>query len=563
MPKLKHSGGKILVDTLLAAAVERVFCVPGESYLPVLDALRDARDAIDTIVCRQEGGAAYMAEADAKLSGQPGVCFVSRGPGAANAMIGVHTAFQDSTPMLLFIGQVPRAEQGREAFQELDYARVYAGVAKKVVRVDNAREMQSAVVAAWVLARAGRPGPVVVELPEDVLSEEATVEDFPAMVLAFRAKRRMRPAAVARFADLLGESQRPLIIAGGAAWTPAANDALAEFADKHAAPVACAFRRQDMFCNTHANFVGELGLRPNPALFKLAQESDLVIALAARLGEVTTCGYTLFDVPDFDASGARRLVHVFPGTKKELNSVHRAELFIQSDAESFLRALKDIDAPDARRIAGRRERIESARAAYLARMNQERNADQQPRLDRIMEFLRERLPADSIIATGAGNYTIWAQRNYQFTRPRTQLACTNGSMGYGVPAAIAGKLARPDSAVVAFAGDGCFLMTGQELATAARYRLNIVFIVINNASYGTIRMHQDMRFPGKPFATELTNPDFVKLAESYGAFGARVTRTEDFAHAFERALTVDGPALIELPVQDSGADYTPDSTDSS
>jgi len=560
MSPAKQSGGKILVGALRAAGVRRVFCVPGESYLPVLDALRDAREAIDTIVCRQEGGAAYMAEADAKLSGRPGVCFVSRGPGAANAMIGVHTAFQDSTPLLLFIGQIPRIERGREAFQELDYTRVYAGVAKKVVRVEHACEMQEAVVAAWTVARAGRPGPVVVELPEDVLSEEATVEDVPVAVFMPPPKRRLKAADVARFAELLRESKRPFIIAGGAAWTPAANDALAAFADKHQAPVACAFRRQDMFCNAHANFVGELGLRPNPALFKLAQESDLVIALAARLGEVTTCGYTLFDVPAFDATGARQLVHVFPGTKKELNSSHRAELFIQSDAESFLRALVDIDAPDAKRIDQRRRRVERARASYLAFMNKARNASQEPRLDRIMEFLRARLPANSIIATGAGNYTIWAQRNYQFTQPRTQLACTNGSMGYGVPAAIAGKLARPDSTVVAFAGDGCFLMTGQELATAARHNLNIVFIVINNDSYATIRMHQDMRFPGKPFATALTNPDFVKLAESYGAFGARVTRTEDFAPVFEQALTAARPALIELPVQDSGADYTPDST---
>ncbi|MDD9854776.1 MAG: thiamine pyrophosphate-binding protein [Gammaproteobacteria bacterium] len=561
MYKPKRSGGRILVDSLLAGGVERVFCVPGESYLPVLDALRDERARIDTIVCRQEGGAAYMADADAKLSGRPGVCFVSRGPGAANAMLGVHTAYQDSTPLLLFIGQIPRAERGREAFQELDYTRVYAGVAKHVIRVDRAADMPGAVCAAWAIATAGRPGPVVVELPEDVLSEESMVEDFPVGALSpAGAPRSPKADLINRFAGMLRAAKRPLVIAGGAAWTPEANRLLSEFADKHATPVACAFRRQDMVDNSRAHFVGELGIRPNPMLFELAQDADLVIALAARLGEITTCGYTLFDVPDFDATGARQLVHVFPGDKKELNSVFRAALFIQRDAETFLRAAQSIDAPAAAARAARIKRIQRARKSYVAFMNQPRHTGEAVRLDRVMEFLRARLPPDSIIATGAGNYTIWAQRNYQFRRPRTQLACTNGSMGYGVPAAVAGKLARPESIVVSFSGDGCFLMNGQELATAVRHNLSIVFIVINNRSYGTIRMHQERRYPGRPFATELVNPDFVALAKSYGAFGARVTRTEDFAPAFEQALAAGRPALIELPVQDSGADYSSDSS---
>ncbi|MDD9883138.1 MAG: thiamine pyrophosphate-binding protein [Gammaproteobacteria bacterium] len=555
MYKPKRSGGRILVDSLLAGGVERVFCVPGESYLPVLDALRDERARIDTIVCRQEGGAAYMAEADAKLSGRPGVCLVSRGPGAANAMLGVHTAYQDSTPLLLFIGQIPRAERGREAFQELDYTRVYAGVAKDVVRVDSAEGMPALVTWAWRRATFGRPGPVVVELPEDVLSEKAAVKDYPTDKLTLPPSHGPLVTIVERFAGMLRDAKRPLVIAGGAAWTPEANDALAVFSDKHQVPVACAFRRQDMFDNTHANFVGELGIRPNPALYRLAKQSDLVIALAARLGEITTCGYTLFDVPDFDATGARKLVHVFP-SKEEFNSVFRADLSSAYDAESFLRAVKDIDAPAPATATARRRRIKRAHESYLAFMNQPRHTGEAVRLDRVMEFLRARLPPDSIIATGAGNYTIWAQRNYQFRRPRTQLACTNGSMGYGVPAAVAGKLARPESIVVSFSGDGCFLMNGQELATAVRHNLSIVFIVINNRSYGTIRMHQERRYPGRPFATDLINPDFVKLAKSYGAFGARVTRTEDFAPAFEQALAAGRPALIELPVQDSGADYS-------
>ena len=547
MSKSKRSGGRILVDGLVANRVSHAFCVPGESYLGALDAFYHHRQKnpkkipqkIQLVTCRQEGGAAYMAEAQGKLSGQPGICFVSRGPGAANAMVGVHTAFQDSTPMLLFIGQIPRIERGREAFQELDYARVYGGVAKAVFRVEAAADIPRILHAAWTAAISDRPGPVAVELPEDTLTECATVDD-----LAMPMRDAMPPPAdaIARFGELLRKSKRPLIIFGGAGWTPRVNHALADFCEKHAAPAACAFRRQDMLDNHHPNYIGELGIAPNPELVELVGRADLVIALAARLGEMTSSGYSLFDIPEFDASGRCKLVHIFP-SKHELNSVYRASLSIAADAELFLDAVKHLPA---RHDDGDRARIEAARQSYLAFVDQPRDEGETLRMDKVMTFLRRRLPPDAIITNGAGNYTVWAQRNYQFRRPQTQLAATNGSMGYGVPAAIAAKLLRPKSPVVAFAGDGCFLMSGQELATAMRYRLNVIVIVVNNRCYATIRSHQQRHYPDRPIATELTNPDFAALARAYGAHGACVRRTEEFEDAFESAVAAERPALIEL-----------------
>ena len=541
MPQTKRSGGRVLVDGLAANGVEHVFCVPGESYLGALDAFYDYRRRIQLIVCRQEGGAAYMAEAYGKLSGRPGIVFVSRGPGASNAMIGIHTAFQDSTPVLLFIGQNPRDERGREAFQELDYARVYGGVAKAVFRIEQAETIPRRLFDAWATAISNRPGPVVIELPEDMLRDEVVVADRETPV---RPVTALPAEAVARFSKLLQKSERPVVIFGGAAWTPRANQALAEFSEKHCLPVACAFRRQDMFDNTHPHYVGELGIAPNPALVDLVKKADLVIALGARLGEMTTSGYTLFEVSEFDSSGRQKLVHVFP-SPAELNSVYRAELGIDCDAEAFLEAVETIPANGVHH-AECITRIAAARRSYLAFMQQPRDQDAPVRMDKIMTFLRGRLPADSVIATGAGNYTIWAQRNYQFRRPKTQLAATNGSMGYGVPAGIAAKILRPQSTVVSFSGDGCFLMNGQELATAIQYRLNVIFLVVNNNCYGTIRTHQERNFPGRPIATALDNPDFAALARAYGAFGATVTKTDEFENAFEQAVRADRPAVIDI-----------------
>lgn len=532
----------MLVDGLVANGVRRAFCVPGESYLAALDAFHHHRERIRLIACRQEGGAAYMAEASGKLSRSPGVCFVSRGPGAANAMIGVHTAFQDSTPILLFIGQVARGERGLEAFQELDYGRVYGGVAKLVLRVEHAEEIPEKLREAWGAAISDRPGPVVVELPEDVLAEEGVAADCE---MPTRAPKTPTAQQMAQFTQLLAAAERPLVICGGAGWTPPTNELLAAFADTHRIPVACAFRRQDMFDNTHPCYVGELGVAPDPTLEELVREADVVIALAARLGDITTCGYTLFDVPEFDRAGKRKLVHVFPAAA-ELNSVFHAALGIDCDAEGFLQAARAM-APSGGGRAEWAERTAEAKRAYLARLDGAADGGAGAvRMEAIMAYLRERLPDDSIIANGAGNYTLWAQRNYQFRQPATQLASTNGSMGYGVAAGIAGKLARPRSIVVSFSGDGCFLMNGQELATAVQYGVHVIFLVLNNSCYGTIRAHQERHYPGRPIATSLDNPDFAALARAYGAFGATVRRTDEFEPAFERALAADSPALIEI-----------------
>ncbi len=548
MPSIKRSGGQVLVDGLVGYGVKHVFCVPGESYLAALDAFYDHRRRVRLIVCRQEGGAAYMAEAYGKLSGQPGICFVSRGPGASNAMIGIHTAFQDSTPLLLFIGQNPRNERGREAFQELDYRRVYDGVAKAVLRIEQAEDIPQQLCDAWAMAICDRPGPVVIELPEDMLRDRVIAADCEKPL---RPIKTPPPEAVERFSELLQKSTQPVIIFGGAAWTPRTNRALAAFSEKHHIPAACAFRRQDMFDNTHAHYIGELGIAPNPDLADLVKGSDLIIALGARLGEMTTSGYTLFEGREFDSGGRKKLVHVFPSAA-ELNSVYRAELGIDCDAEAFLNAVETI--PSAARTAraahtARAVRIAAARLSYVEFMQRPRDQGARLRMDQIMAYLRARLPSGSIIANGAGNYTVWAQRNYQFCRPKTQLAATNGSMGYGVPAAIAAKLLHPKSMVVSFSGDGCFLMNGQELATAIQHRLNVVFLILNNHSYGTIRTHQQRHYPDRPIATALENPDFAALARAYGAFGALVRETGEFENAFEQAVRANRPAVIEIQME--------------
>jgi len=545
MPQKTRSGGQLLVDGLVAGGVKHAFCVPGESYLAALDAFYARRGETQLLACRQEGGAAYMAEAYGKLSGLPGVCFVSRGPGASNAMVGVHTAFQDSTPMLLCVGQNPRAQRGREGFQELHCEEAYAGVAKRVLRANAAGEVPEMLREAWASAVGGRPGPVVLELPEDMLRERAAAADC---AMPQRTSRAPSAGEMARFAELLNASARPLVICGGAAWTPQAGRLLADFAERHMLPVACAFRRQDAFDNTHAHYAGELGLAANPQLLELAKESDLVIALAARLGEMTTAAYTLFDVPDFDAHGKRKLAHIFPHAA-ELNSVYAADLGIEADAETFLRAARDIPPPPAASKKTREARATAAHQSYLGHTCAPRECAAPLRMDEIIKHLRERLPPDSIIVNGAGNYTVWPQRHYQFRLPGTQLASTNGSMGYAVPAAIAGKIFRPRATVVSFSGDGCFLMNGQELATAAQYGVNVIFIVVNNNCYGSIRMHQQRHYPGRPLATALDNPDFAALARAYRAFGAVVTRTEEFAGAFEGALRAGAPALIEIQTE--------------
>lgn len=536
-----RSGGQILVDGLIEQGVSHVFCVPGESYLCVLDALYDRQEEIQIITCRQEGGASYMAEAVGKLTGRPGICFASRGPGASNAMIGIHTAFQDSTPLLLFIGQVPRSCTGREAFQELDYREVYQGVAKAVIRISDAARIPEQLGTAWNCSMQGRPGPVVVELPEDMLSDQACTETRPPGKIDSPVPDT---EAVQDFAAMLEAARRPVLLSGGAGWNPEATTALTRFSEKHQVPVCTAFRRSDCFDNTHPHYIGELGLGPDPKLVERVQQSDLLIAVACRLGDMTTSNYRSLMPPDrTNCHPDQQLVHVYADAG-EIGRVFRPDLGIASSPRAFLEAAASL--PPCHR--DRSPFIAEAHQAYLAWIHMERNAESALRTDRIMDFLRNRLPENAILTVGAGNYSIWPQRNYRFRHFRTFLGSTNGSMGYGVPSAISAKLVRPDAMVVSFSGDGCFLMNGQELATAKKYGLNIIFLVFNNSRYGTIRKHQEAHFPGRVSGTELSNPDFVALGRAYGAHAERVTRTDQFERAFENAVAAGLPAVIEITI---------------
>ncbi len=537
MQTIDRSGGEVLIDGLIKYGVDTLFCVPGESYLAALDALYDRQDRMQIITCRQEGGAAYAAEAHGKLTNRPGVCFVSRGPGACNAMIAVHTAFQDSTPLLLFIGQISRGDAGREAFQELDFHQVYGGVAKRVITFNHADRIPEQLGQAWQTATSGRPGPVVIELPEDMLRDVVTVADREP---AASCPASPSPQSITQLAQHLGQARRAIVICGGAGWTPKASEYLPQFAAHQSLPVVTAFRRTDSFDNTHPHYIGEMGLAPNPRLLERIRAADLLIAIGPRLGDITTSGYTALAVSG-GGNATQKLIHIHVGAE-QINAVYRADLGIISHPESFLRAACEIPACG----IDRNDYIRQGHQDYLDYLHAPRNIGAALRMDRVAAVIRSRLPADAIITNGAGNYTTWAQRHYQFRQPNTQLASTNGSMGYGVPAAIAAKVARPDAVVVCHSGDGCFLMNGQELATAVQYRLNAVFLIINNRSYGTIRSHQQHHYPGRPVATALENPDFAALARAYGAFGAVVAETEAFESVFENALNAGRPAVIEL-----------------
>jgi acetolactate synthase-1/2/3 large subunit len=532
--KAKRSGGQILIDALAAHEVDRVFGVPGESYLAALDAFYNARNKMEFTICRQEGGAAYMAEAWAKLTGRTGVCFVTRGPGATNASIGVHAAMQDSTPMVLFIGQVARDQADREAFQEIDYRAMYGPIAKWVAQIEDAARIPEYVNRAFHTAASGRPGPVVLALPEDMLTDLAAVEDVaPAPpVIGYPGRPDIKALR-----DMLSAAERPLMIVGGAGWTSGTSKNIQAFAKANNIPTGAAFRRQDCFDNYDPRYVGHVGIGIDPALGRRVREADLIVAVGPRLGEITTAGYTLLEPP----APKQKLVHVHPDPN-ELNSVYRADLGIVSSMPAFAAAANAMK-PVEQRVwddwAG------EARADYL------RFAEPVPnpgplQMAEIVAWLNDKLPEDAIMTNGAGNYSIWPHRFYRWSRYRTQAAPTLGSMGYGVPAAVAAKLAWPDRIVVSFNGDGCFMMNGQELATAVQYGANAIFIVVNNGMYGTIRMHQERSYPGRVSGTELTNPDFAALARAYGANGEAVAKTEEFAPAFERALAADRPSLLEL-----------------
>jgi len=531
-----RTGGRILVDNLLAQGVDLAFCVPGESYLAVLDALYDARDRLRLVVCRQEGGAAYMAEAYGKLTGRPGVVFVTRGPGASNAAIGIHTAAQDSTPLVAFVGQVGGDVVDREAFQEVDYRRMFGSVAKWSAQIDLAERIPEYVARAFRVAMSGRPGPVVLALAEDMLTASADAVDAPRVELA---PVHPSPAQMAELSSLLARAKRPLAIVGGSGWSAAACADLARFAEASSLPVACAFRNQDVFDNRHPNYAGDVGIGINPKLASRVREADVLLVIGERLGEMVTGGYTLVEAP----TPKQALIHVHPGAD-ELGRVYQPRLAIESGIAPFCAALAKLGRIDAAAWGG------SAEAAHAAYHEWQTPRPMPGELDlwQVVACLRERLPETAILANGAGNYVSWLARLYRYPRYRTQLAPYNGSMGYGVPAAIAAKAVHPDRIVLSWNGDGCFLMNGQELATAVQYRLPIVFVVVDNAMYGTIRMHQERHYPERVYGTTLENPDFAALARAYGAAGETVRRTAEFAPALDRALAADRPALLHLVI---------------
>ena len=530
------TGGEILVDHLKTQGVDLAFCVPGESYLPVLDALYDARDQIRLVVCRQEGGAAFMAEAYGKLTARPGICFVTRGPGATNASIGVHTAFQDSSPLILFVGQVGGDVVEREAFQEVDYRRMFGQMAKWVAQIDRAERIPEYLSHAFHVAVSGRAGPVVLALPEDVLAQRARA---PAARPYSRLKAHPGASDLGKLAGLLTQARQPLLILGGGDWNAQACNDIRAFVEAWNLPAACSFRRQDLLDNRHDNYVGEIGIATGAELKKRVNEADLVLAIGPRLGEMTTGGYTLFDVP----RPRQRFVHVHPGVE-ELGRVYQADLMVNAGMAEFA-AAASANRPSRAPAWG--QWTATLRTEYLHTIDPVK-APGQLNMSEVVAWLRSRLPPGSIITNGAGNFSGWVQRFYQYTGFRTQLGPTNGAMGYGVPAAVAAKLVHPDRQVLCFSGDGDFLMTGQELATAVQYRLPVMFIVVNNGMYGTIRMHQERDYPARVYGTTLQNPDFSQLARAYGAFGEVVERTEDFAPAFERAIASGGPALLELRI---------------
>ncbi len=531
-----RTGGEILIDALRINGVERAFCVPGESYLAALDALHDAQEDIELIVCRQEGGATYMAEAYAKLTGKPGIAFVTRGPGATNASVGIHTAFQDSTPMILFIGQVASDQVEREAFQEVDYRRMFGQMAKWVVQIDDVARIPELVSQAFHRAVNGRPGPVVVALPEDMLTDHASVSDVPAHK---KIKISAGAEQLQELTELVKQAERPVVMLGGSGWDKQAVADMEVFCTANNLPVATSFRCQDLFNNALSNYAGELGTSANPKLIQSIKDSDLLLVIGARIGEMTSAGYTMVNIPVPD----QKLVHVHSGAE-ELGRVYYPTLPINATMAAFAKQLRALG------------KIGSDKwASWTAELNKNYNDNLQHapipgnvQMGEIMQWMRANLPEDTIMTTGAGNYTAWPHRFYQYKTFRTQLGATNGSMGYGVPAAIAAKLTDRDRTVIAFAGDGCFMMNGQELATAMQYDARVVFIVVNNGMYGTIRMHQERTYPGRVSGTALANPDFAALAQAYGLHGEVVENTDEFAPAFERSVASGKPALIEIRI---------------
>ncbi|MCS6995443.1 MAG: thiamine pyrophosphate-binding protein [Casimicrobiaceae bacterium] len=558
---LPRSGAELLADQLLVHGVEIAFGVPGESYLALLDALAERSERVRFIVCRHEGGAAFMAESYAKLTGRPGVCLVTRGPGACNAAIGVHTAHQDSSPLVLLVGQVGTDLLEREAFQEIDYRRMFGPMAKWVAQIDRVERVPEFISRAFQTATSGRPGPVVLALPEDMLAASAAVPD----ALPYQpVVPRPAPEAIEATLNALAAAERPFVLVGGFGWSREAARALREVAEALELPVGCAFRFQDIFDNAHPNYAGDVGLGVNPALAARIREADWVLVLGARLGEATTSGYTLFAVP----RPRQRLIHVHPDPE-ELGRVYQAERYICSGVSPFALALARALAARPRRVRseGREQRRAWMRelAAWRAEPPIYRDRAEPARLNlwQVMQTIERVAPADAILTNGAGNFATWAHRFFRYRGiehcGKSQLAPSSGAMGYGLPAALMAALVAPERLTIHLAGDGDFLMTAQELATAQHYGAAFVSLVFNNGMYGTIRMHQERAHPGRVYGTALTNPDFAAFAQSFGVWGARATSTAQFEAAFVEALSVVRRerrcALIELVVDPE--DLTP------
>ena len=530
-----RTGGQILVDGLVAQGVEHVFCVPGESYLAVLDALHGA--PIELTVCRHEAGAAMMADATARLTNRPGICMVTRGPGATNAAHAIHIAEHDSVPLILFVGQIERGMRGRGAFQELDYRAAFGAMAKWVVEIDDAARIPEILSRAFHVAMQGRPGPVVIALPEDMLIERASVADAP----------RVEPAQpwpglaqMAELQKLIWAAERPMMVIGGVGWTPQACAAVARFSDHFAMPIATSFRRSSLFEASHPNFAGEIGIGPNPKLKDRIAEADLLILVGSRMAEMPSQSYTLLDIP----VPKQRLVHVHPDSN-ELGRVYHPALAIHAAPKTFAASLEALQPPNE---IGWRQRTAEARADYLAWSEVPPAVPGAVDMGRIICWLRDNLPEEAVLANGAGNYAIWPGRFFRYGAKRIQLGPTSGSMGYGVPAAIGAKRLDPSRMVVSFAGDGCFLMNGQDFATAVQYGLAVIVVIVDNAMYGTIRMHQEREYPGRISGTALRNPDFAAYARAFGGHGETVERTEDFGPAFGRAVASGLPAILHVKV---------------
>ncbi|MGX9934526.1 thiamine pyrophosphate-binding protein [Advenella kashmirensis] len=525
-------GGEIIVDQLVRQGVDHVFCVPGESYLAVLDALHDA--SINVTVCRQEGGAAMMAEAHGKLTGRPGICMVTRGPGISNALAGIHIAKQDSTPLIVFVGQIETGMREREAFQEVDYRAVFGTQTKWTTEIDDAARIPELIARAFHVAMSGRPGPVVVALPEDMLVQLATVADAPRVEPVESAPA---PEQMAQMATLLAGAKKPLAILGGSRWTQEAVNNFVRFAQKQQLPVAVQFRRQHLFPSSHPNFVGDIGLGINPKLLKMAQEADVILLVGGRMSEIASQSYTLLNIP----VPKQTLIHVHPDSQ-ELNRVYQAALAINATPTQFVNAAAGLSASDQ---GARKDYVDAAHAAYVQWSDpQSVSTPGDLQMGKVMAYLENHLEPDAILTNGAGNYATWLHRFHRFNHFNTQLAPTSGSMGYGAPAAVGAKRVMPQRQVVCFAGDGCFLMHGQEFATAVQYGLNIIVLVFDNGMYGTIRMHQEKHYPGRVSATNLQNPDFAAYAVAFGGHGERVEKNEDFGPAFERAVASGKPAIL-------------------